>query len=115
MTLRLSGVEFVGHSDVRAIGTWRAPIDRAEFQHFVRAWFGARLFAMHDNYCGLSCDDVLFMTVADAPNTWVAIESPGYTKKVNECYIDSSTPKPPQQYFDLRQELRQFAKAKGWL
>jgi Domain of unknown function (DUF6438) len=119
MTMRPTGVVFEGHGYVRAKGKRVAKISAMEFQHFVDAWFNARMYAMRDDYCGISCPGGTKTVFLDVQETSIVLTTPDFSKTVYECYfaVDDkpASPKPPDEYNNLRAELYAFGNKKGWL
>jgi len=119
LTLTKAGADWEGRKYVRAKGKRRAKIAQQQFEDFLHAWYEARVFAMREDYCSIECPDGTTGVVMDIPEFWISLKSPGYEKHVHECYDTVNgipeTPKPPQEYFELKRKLREFAKTRKWL
>jgi uncharacterized protein DUF6438 len=107
------------HAFVKKKGKAERRISPQVLRNLVRAWLDADIYAMRDDYCGPTCPDGTVMVITDVQETSITLQSPSYSKTVLECFttIDGKpqTPKPPQQYFRLSQQLLQFAKSNRWL
>jgi len=108
-----------GHAFVRKKGKARKQISDKQFSDLVQAWLDAKIYAMRDDYCDVTCPDGTSIVVTDVLDTTIKFQAPFYSKKVLQCFtsIDGKprTPKPPDAYFDLSRQLREVAKSYHWL
>jgi Domain of unknown function (DUF6438) len=119
LTISKNIARFKGRAYVRAKGEHQAKVTRQQFETFLRAWYDGNFYRMRDNYCDISCPDGSTIVVTDVPESSIRLISPGFTKRVYECFSTNNdrqeTPKPPDQYFELARQLQNFAKAQNWL
>jgi hypothetical protein len=106
---------FEGHDYVRAKGRRTAKLTQSEFEEFLHAWYDGRFYAMRDDYCTPTCPDGTHILVTDIPGSSITLVAPNFTKQVFECYLAAETPTPPEQYFELKRKILEFAKAHRWL
>lgn len=104
-----------GHAFVRKKKRIEKRISREILQTFVRAWLDDGLYAMRDDYCNPTCPDGTKIMATDLNETSISIKGPSYEKSVSQCSVANIEPTPPDQYFRLSHDLREFAKANGWL
>jgi Domain of unknown function (DUF6438) len=119
LTISRNLARFDGHAFVRAKGKHEAKLSQRQFETFLRAWYDGDFYRMRDNYCDSSCPDGTRIFVTDIPESSIKLISPALTKRVFECFSTDNgkweTPKPPEQYLELAEKLRKFAKARQWL
>lgn len=119
LTINKNNARFKGRAYVRAKGEHQAKVSQQQFETFLRAWYDGDFYRMRDNYCDISCPDGSTIVVTDIPESSIRLISPGFTKRVYECFSTNNdrwdSPKPPDQYFELARQLRNFAKAQNWL
>jgi hypothetical protein len=119
MTMTLASAEFEGYAYVRRKGKHRSKMPSGMFEHFIQRWHEAKFYAMHDTYCGLDCPNGRKTVILDVQETAIGLTAPGLDKRVFECYFQNNgvdqTPRPPEEYFQFRDELRAFARSKRWL
>jgi Domain of unknown function (DUF6438) len=120
-TLRIGKAyaDWDGHNYVRAKGKRRAKVTQQQFDAFLRGWFDGRFYAMREDYCTTRCPNGMVITVTDIPESSIILKTSEFTKRVYECFAtinaEPITPKPPEEYFKLAKQLREFAKSKKWL
>jgi hypothetical protein len=119
LTISRGIARFKGRAYVRAKGRHQVKVSQQQFETFLRAWYDGDFYRMRDNYCDISCPDGSRIVVTDIPESSIRLISPGFTKRVYECFSTDNdryeTPKPPEQYLELAEKLRHFAKAQQWL
>jgi hypothetical protein len=119
LVLRQESVQFKGLKYVRVKGNHKAALSKAEFERFLRKWFAARFYAMRDNYCSIKCPDGLERVVVDLRESSITLKTPDLSKEVYQCFATLNgkpeTPKPPDEYFQLTQDLQTLAREHGWL
>ena len=119
MMLTAGSVQFEGRSHVRVVGKRVTKLSQAEFGKFLRLWFDGRLYAMRDNYCGVKCPDGSMRVAVDLPESSITLTTPELSKEVYQCFAigdgKPETPKPPDSYFHLAQEIQTLARQHGWL
>jgi hypothetical protein len=119
LTINKNIARFKGRAYVRAKGNHQARLSQQQFETFLRAWYDGEFYRMRDNYCDISCPDGSRIVVTDIPESSIRLISSDFTKRVYECFSTNNdrweTPKPPEQYLELAEKLRNFAKAQQWL
>jgi len=106
---------FEGHAYVRAKGKRTAKLTQPEFEELLHAWYDGHFYAMRDDYCAPTCPDGTHIIVTDIPESSITLVAANFAKQVSECYLEAETPKPPEQYFELKRKILEFAKARRWL
>jgi hypothetical protein len=120
-TLRISNrtAVFEGHDYVRAKGKRTAKLSPQEFETLLHAWYDGKFYAMRDDYCTARCPDGVVHIVTDIADSSITLTTPTFKKRVYECFFTMNnqpqTPKPPEQYFQLSQQLLALAKSHRWL
>jgi hypothetical protein len=105
-----------GHAFVRKKKKVEKRISPDVLRRFVRAWLGASVYAMRDEYCNPTCPDGTHIMATDLNETSISVKAPSYVKTVSQCSVRANIePKPPDQYFRLSHDLMEFAKSNGWL
>jgi uncharacterized protein DUF6438 len=119
LVLRQGSVQFEGLKHVPTKGKHKAALSQAEFEKFLHMWFTARFYAMRDNYCSIKCPDGLERVVVDLRESSITLTMPDFSKEVYQCFATFNgkpeTPRPPDEYFQLTQELQVLAREHGWL
>ena len=119
LTINRKTAVFEGHAYVRAKGKRTAKLTSQQFETLLRSWYDGDFYAMRDDYCSVHCPDGTEWVVTDIPESSITMTTPNFKKRVFECFSTVNgkpqTAKPPEQYFQLSQQLRAFSKAQGWL
>ena len=119
LTISKNLARFKGRAFVKANGKHQAKLSQQQFETFLRAWYDGDFYRMRDDYCAFNCPDGSTTIITDIPESSIKLSTPAFTKRVYECFSPVNhqrrNPEPPEQYFELARQLRNFAKAQNWL
>ena len=119
MTIRGDLVMWEGRAFVKAKGERQTRITPQQFRELLGVWMEGKVYAMRDDYCGITCPNGTTGIETDLQDTKITLKTSSFNKSVLECYETingkAETPKPPDAYFRLSKKLLEFARSKRWL